>query len=529
MPHKYYSYIRVSTQRQGQKGTSLTEQAAAIDRYAQTWNLCIIKRFEERETAAKTGRPVFLDMIKALKQRQARGVLIHKIDRSARNLRDWAELGSLLDAGIEVHFVNESLDLKSRGGRLSADIQAVVAADYIRNLRDETIKGIRGRIKQGLFPFPAPPGYRNTGSGRPKEIDPITGPLVKRAYELYATGQYGLYALTEKMFSLGLRSRNGTRISKNGLNLCLRNPFYTGLVKVGSMSEAFVGQHKPLVSKALFDEVQSLLDGKRIKKMTRHFFVYRRRIRCSGCANLLIAERQKGKVYYRCQSKKCPQRPLREDLIQEQFSEVLKKIEFHDDELRYFESRIRTLKESEPKRIEQAKQQFAMREERIAMRLDRLADAYMDRVFDEETYSLKKNALINERIEVAEKAAVLDRDTEPAISRLNQFLELSKSAYLSFKSADDEEKREFVEIITSNITAEGKTLIFQLNSPFDQVLARHSGPDGRPFRDTSRTNSALLSQVCDFFLAGGSLRESSESSGWPSILVKTTPLSAQAS
>jgi len=56
-------------------------------------------------------------------------------------LRDWADLGELIDAGVEVHFATESLDLHTRGGRLSADIQAVVAADYIRNLREETRKG----------------------------------------------------------------------------------------------------------------------------------------------------------------------------------------------------------------------------------------------------------------------------------------------------------------------------------------------------------------------------------------------------
>ena len=94
--------------------------------------------------------------------------IIHKIDRSARNLKDWSDLGEMIDSGIQVHFVNESLDLHSRGGRLSADIQAVVAADYIRNLREETRKGFYGRIKQGVYPLPAPLGYptRSPSLGR---------------------------------------------------------------------------------------------------------------------------------------------------------------------------------------------------------------------------------------------------------------------------------------------------------------------------------------------------------------------------
>jgi DNA invertase Pin-like site-specific DNA recombinase len=68
-------------------------------------------------------------MLKRLKTGEVAGVIMHKIDRSARNLKDWAELGQLIDQGVEVHFSNETVDLNSRGGRLSADIQAVVAAD----------------------------------------------------------------------------------------------------------------------------------------------------------------------------------------------------------------------------------------------------------------------------------------------------------------------------------------------------------------------------------------------------------------
>lgn len=202
---KYYSYIRVSTQRQGQFGTSLTEQKSAIERYAQKFNLTISRHFEERETAAKSGRPVFLEMLKSLRRRKANGVIIHKIDRSARNLKDWADLQSLTDSGIEIHFASESLDLNSRGGRLSADIQAVVASDYIRNLREETIKGIYGRLKQGLYPFPAVIGYLDAGKGNPKKIDKLQAPLIKQAFELYSKGNIGLIALSDLMYEKGLR------------------------------------------------------------------------------------------------------------------------------------------------------------------------------------------------------------------------------------------------------------------------------------------------------------------------------------
>jgi site-specific DNA recombinase len=172
MGQGFFAYIRVSTIKQGVQGVSLQEQKSAIERYAQAQNIRIVQWFEERETAAKRGRPVFNQMLSLLKKSKAEGVVIHKIDRSARNLRDWSDLGELIDRGVSVHFANESLDLGSRGGRLSADLQAVIASDFIRNLKEESRKGFYGRIKQGLYPLPAPIGYLDQGRGKKCEGRP---------------------------------------------------------------------------------------------------------------------------------------------------------------------------------------------------------------------------------------------------------------------------------------------------------------------------------------------------------------------
>jgi len=86
--------------------------------YSERAGLRLAEWFEERESAAKRGRPVFARMLKLLRQGKAQGLVIHKIDRGARNLKDWADLGEMIDAGVEVHFATESLDLQTRGGRL---------------------------------------------------------------------------------------------------------------------------------------------------------------------------------------------------------------------------------------------------------------------------------------------------------------------------------------------------------------------------------------------------------------------------
>src|SRR5579862_2982193 len=135
---KVFAYARVSTPRQGERGVSLPEQKEAIERFARQHGLEITRWFEERESASHQGRPAFTEMMRLLRLKAAQGVIIHKIDRSARNLEDWV---NLVDAGVEIHFATENLDLRTVAGRLSADIQAVVAAHYSRNLREEVKKG----------------------------------------------------------------------------------------------------------------------------------------------------------------------------------------------------------------------------------------------------------------------------------------------------------------------------------------------------------------------------------------------------
>ena len=189
-----FAYTRVSTVKQGD-GVSLEAQREAITAFARKSGLTVTAWYEEKETAAKRGRPVFDTVVRSLQAGQADGLIVHKIDRSARNFSDWARIGELVDSGIDVHFAHESLDLRSRGGRLTADIQAVIAADYVRNLREECIKGMEGRLKQGLFPWAAPIGYLDQGGGKAKIPDPKRAPMIRQAFELYATGQYSFRQL----------------------------------------------------------------------------------------------------------------------------------------------------------------------------------------------------------------------------------------------------------------------------------------------------------------------------------------------
>ena len=494
---KVFGYIRVSTPKQG-SGVSLQEQKDAITRYCQRNTLEIASWFEERETAAKRGRPIFTQILSQLRQGKAQGVVIHKIDRSARNLKDWADLGELIDQGVEVHFANDSLDLHSRGGRLSADIQAVVAADYIRNLREETKKGFYGRIKQGLFPLPAPLGYVDKGKGNPKELDPVKAPLIKKAFELYSSGQYNLNSLNQELFRLGLRNRNGNALPLSGLSTIINNPFYIGLIRLKRTGETFPGAHPPLISKSLFDRVQGILRGKTNTRILKHDFLFRRMLACTHCKYSLIGEKQKGHVYYRCQKKLCPTTSIREDTVEEEIIRCLLQLQFNEQEKAYIQRKLRELKRDWKDEQKELTKSLHLRINSIQNFLDRLTDAYIEQAIEREVFERRKTKLLMEQKEVEERLAELEKTKQSIPDRLAEFLELAGSAYLQYDFGLTEQKRDLVKIITSNRQVDGKKLEFTVSFPFNEVANRFKNSNGAPYRDTPRTWDVLLSQLTKY-------------------------------
>ncbi len=316
MNMSYIAYLRVSTLRQGETGVSLSEQRLDIEAYARSHKLTVSKWFQETKSAASSCRPVFRQVLALLRSRRAIGLIVHKIDRGARNLTDWSTLGTLVDTGAEVRFVRDNLDLHSRGGRLAADIQAVIAADYVRNLREETRKGIRGRFRQGLYPLQAPLGYVNNGRGRVKTLDSSAAPLVADAFRSYATGLHTIRDIRVLSHIKGLRNGNGRPVSINGWSRILKNPFYAGILRLRSSGEEFQGKHQPLVSLECFESVQQALRARANRHTpVKHYFRYRRLLQCRECNRTLVGERQKGRVYYRCHAPICKGVSVREDRI----------------------------------------------------------------------------------------------------------------------------------------------------------------------------------------------------------------------
>jgi DNA invertase Pin-like site-specific DNA recombinase len=478
---------------------SLPEQRAAIERLASQFNLTIDQWFEERETAAKRGRPIWNQMLKALRKGTFRGVVIHKIDRSARNLKDWADLGDMIDQGIEVKFANEGLDLSSRGGRLSADIQAVVAADYIRNLREEAKKGLYGRLRQGFYPWRAPVGYLDHGAARAKTIDPIKGPLVRRAFELYSIGQWTILTLADELNRLGLRNLAGQKMTRNGVHIMLRNPFYYGVIRVSVSGDTYVGNHEALISKSTFDRVQDILHGRVGTRNTIHDFLYRKTIQCANCGYRLIGEIQKGIVYYRCHGRNCKQVSVREERFREALDVQLRKIEFTQVECLYLKDRISALKGSWDKDREVAVQAIKIRIQSITDRLNRLMDAYLDQNLDKTIFDERRSSMLSERRALEDNVRDYETGRRSIPDEIEKCVELAKSASILYKNASTEKKRQLLRALMSNSIIREKSLDFVWQMPFRVIAEREKSDECAHSKEMGRAASSLFEDLFEIF------------------------------
>lgn len=485
-----FGYLRVSTTKQGD-GVSLEAQREFILGYAERNALQVISWFEEKETAAKKGRPVFNAMVRAIRRGEAEGFIAHKIDRSARNFADWARIGDLSDAGHEVHFAAETLDFRSRGGRLSADVQAVIATDYIRNLREEVRKGIDGRLKQGLYPFRAPLGYLDNGKGKVKTLDPSRAVLVRELFDLYATGNHSIRSLRVEMARRGLTNRNGRQPSKMLVETILSNPFYCGIVRIKRTGKTYEGIHEPLITVALFERVQAVKAGKAGKKVTRHNHRYRGLFRCAACRRSMIPERQKGRVYYRCQKRGCPTTTVREDTIEERIIATLSTLRLSRAAVDHLVAGVTAWVEEHHGQHED--EQRLQRELAVVeQRLENLTDALIDKHIDHETYRGKRQSLLLDKRRIEDKAKqIIDMQSVPG--QVRRFLELVKTLASYYKKANPAEKREFVETAFSNRRVTGRSVAFEPCAWLQPVQTVASVGNGAPSRPNSRSGPRVRS------------------------------------
>ena len=163
--------------------------------------------------------------------------------------------------GISLRSATEPIDDTATGKMMEGVLAAF--AQFDNDVRSDRARvGMRSALDAGRWTFRAPLGYLNAARHEGKSLihDPEPGPLIQRAFELFATGRYSQQQVLDDVTSRGLRGRHRGPLVKQMLHSILRNTMYIGLLnapKFGVTGQP--GDFDPLVSEKTFYRVQGQL------------------------------------------------------------------------------------------------------------------------------------------------------------------------------------------------------------------------------------------------------------------------------
>ena len=304
-------YARVSSTGQlgrdgDDDGYSIPAQVSACEREAEARGAGVIRAYIERaESARSDDRPVLQQMMRELPVLGVRYLIVHKVDRLARNRLDDATLYErLLGMNVTLVSASENID-ETPAGRLMHGMLATFAEYYSNNLATEIKKGLRQKHESGGTPFKPPVGYlsQRTLIGnqdiRTVIVDEERASFIQEAFDLYATGNWTTRALAAHLEQRGLRSRATPKVPSRPLGVTaiqkvLRNPYYVGVVVY--RGRRVTGRHKPLIDRDTFDQVQALLSARAVAgdRPHKHEHYLRGTLYCAECGRRLLYGKYRG-------------------------------------------------------------------------------------------------------------------------------------------------------------------------------------------------------------------------------------------
>ncbi len=485
---KYFTYCRKSSEEEERQALSIESQLIELREFAEKEGLQVIKEYTESRSAKTLGRPVFDEMIRAIENKEADGIISWAPDRISRNSVDGGRIIYFIDQGLitDLKFPTYYFD-NSPHGKFNLSIAFGQAKLYTDAMRENIMRGIRQKVRRGEFPGLAPIGYLNNYRTRKIEPDPESFDRIKYFFERFAEGETTQADLIRMMTAEGFTTRYGKELSFTAINKMLRNPFYTGLFKL--KGEIYQGSHKAMISKDCFDKIQKILDTNP-RKINFHSnrdknknYYFPAPARCGECGYAITTEwhqKKSGKVfkYYRCTRKskthKCKQSPINEKKLAPQVEKLVSQVSMPDY---YYEKSLALVEYWQKEEKESSKELIEKLDSELAdtkSMIERLLDMRLSGDISQEEFRLKKNNLVNKRSKLESQKLQIVKEGNFWVEPLRGFIKTANQAHHSVSEKNYREMNRILKKLGLNRQMTDKKLSMTFLEPFNFLSEMHS-------------------------------------------------------
>ena len=462
------------------KQDSNEAQVVRVSDYVKFKGLTSWKTIEIEESSTKGDREKFQEVIKIIQEsKEPIALVVDTVDRLQRSFKESVQLEELRKTGkIEIHFYRENLVVhkdSNSADLLRWDMAVMFARSYVLQLSDNVKRAFEQKRRNGEWTGRSPIGYQNIGEIKGnKDIIPDTkkAHLIRKMFELYATGNYSTLTIRTEILKEGLESSIGKPLALSMVDYILNNPFYYG--EMLSKGKLYPHKYQPIISRELFDRCRNIRKswGKKPFKYAAKPYIFRGLVRCARCGCSMSPETAKGKfIYYSCTNAKkniCDKKvyiPEKNFLMP--VYEVLKT--FNSIPQAKIDSIVEGLKKSnENKDVYHKEAIRSLRQEydAIQIRLSRLTDLLLDQSITKDFYDNKLKEMKQKQYDINIQLENHTRADENYYITASTVLNLAKNALSLFESSEVLEKRAMLNFILQNCVASGKKLEFDLRSPF---------------------------------------------------------------
>jgi hypothetical protein len=377
---------------------------------------------------------------------------------------------------------------RQRARRVSAALDALSESEAPL----EVIKGSTQKAKAGGTIGRAPLGYLNVRrvengrESRTVEVDPLRGPLMKWAFEAYASGDWTLRPLLDELTKRGLRSQRTQKTPEKPLELShlhklLRHPYYKGIVRYRGAE--YPGRHQPLVDEATWQRVQELLASKNQsgEKHRIHHHYLKGSLYCGGCGSRMVVSINRNRYgtrypYFVCLGRHqkrtdCTLRYVRIETVEELVTEHYRSIQLTPAERELVEARLsqdfaafREEVEVESQALERQKQRLLV--ERTKLLQAHYADAIpLDLLRSEQARIADQLDYIKERLEAT------GRQEAVVNFNLSRALRLATNVYDAYRASDSTRRRLLNQAFFKKLIIDIDGVRSEFAEPYDILLS----------------------------------------------------------